>query len=69
MRGIDKNTSLCYIMDMKRYIVGFTFRYTESNEDYYCIYEENEYEEYKKFFCETCVGKDLVDIWFSPLGE
>jgi len=39
---------------MKKYLVGLTFRYIESNHETYCILDEKKYNEYKKFFCEDC---------------
>lgn len=44
---------------MKKYLVGLTFRYLESNRETYCIIDENKYNEYKKFYCEDC--KPLVE--------
>lgn len=39
---------------MKQYIVGFTARRIESNEDFYYIYTEEQLEKYKEFFNEKC---------------
>ena len=44
---------------MKKYLVGLTFRYLESNRETYCTLDEEKYNEYKKFFCEDC--KPLVE--------
>ena len=47
------------VIILKKYLVGLTFRYIESNRETYCILDEEEYNEYKKFFCEDC--KPLVE--------
>lgn len=39
---------------MKKYLVGLTFRYIESNHETYCILDEEKYNEYKQFFCVDC---------------
>ena len=44
---------------MKKYLVGLTFRYIESNHETYCILDEEKYNEYKQFFCVDC--KPLIE--------
>lgn len=52
---------------MKRYVVGLTFRYTESNHDTYQVITEKELEEFKKFYKEDC--KSIEDLQFGEDGE
>jgi len=52
---------------MKRYVVGLTFRYTESNHDTYEVITEKELEEFKKFYKEDC--KSIEDLQFGEDGE
>ena len=54
---------------MKKYLVGLTFRYIESNRETYCILDEEKYNEYKQFFCVDC--KPLIESgeYFSEDGE
>ena len=51
---------------MKRYVVGLTFRYIESNHDTYEIITETELEEFKKFYKEDC--KSIEDLQFGEDG-
>lgn len=54
---------------MKKYLVGLTFRYIESNHETYCILDEEKYNEYKQFFCVDC--KPLIESceYFGEDGE
>lgn len=52
---------------MKRYVIGLTFRYIESNHDTYEIITETELEEFKKFYKEDC--KSIEDLEFGEDGE
>ncbi len=54
---------------MKKYLVGLTFRYIESNHETYCILDENDYNEYKKFFCEVCKPLSESGEMFGEDGE
>ena len=42
-----------------KYLVSLTFRYIESNRETYCILDEEEYNDYKQFFCIDC--KPLIE--------
>lgn len=54
---------------MKKYLVGLTFRYIESNHETYCILDEKKYNEYKKFFCEDCKSLAESGDYFGEDGE
>lgn len=54
---------------MKKYLVGLTFRYTESNHETFCILSEKEYNVYKKFFCEDCKPLAGTGECFGEDGE
>lgn len=45
--------------NIMKYLVSLTFRYIESNHETYCILDEEEYNEYKQFFCVDC--KPLIE--------
>lgn len=54
---------------MKNYLVSLTFRYIESNHETYCILTEEQYNEYKEFFCETCKEFTKEQLGFGEDGE
>ena len=54
---------------MKKYLVGLTFRYIESNHETFCILTEKEYNDYKKFFCEDCKSIAGTGEYFGEAGE
>lgn len=54
---------------MKKYLVGLTFRYIESNHETFCILFEKQYNEYKKFFCEDCKSLAGTGECFGEDGE
>ena len=57
------------VIILKKYLVGLTFRYIESNHETYCILDEEEYNEYKKFFCEDCKSLAESGEGFGEDGE
>ena len=54
---------------MKKYLVGLTFRYIESNHETYCILDEEKYNEYKQFFCVDCEPLIESGEYFGEDGE
>lgn len=54
---------------MKKYLVGLTFRYIESDHETFCILFEKEYNAYKKFFCEDCKSLAGTGECFGEDGE